>query len=150
MSLCQRVVFFSKAIPCVDVWNSAIRDRGFDLVLDSKCAIGRDEGCWPCVLCDFETSFELFAAAEADGNIGENWGTDFDGRDYHVLLCTSGSSDEITAALIAAAVLAEITDGMMLPEGDFESCWLSSDRAGEWLGRQMPNLLTALERDGYI
>ena len=112
------------SVPTVGEWQRAIREAGFDLLLDTSLRLREDTGFSPTVYRGREAGFEfdLWPASEiaatypdAASRIGE--------RDMAANFRWGSDLTECAAAVIAAAVLARLTDGVFFDpqEGELAS-----------------------------
>ncbi len=115
------------ALPTVQDWNRAIKENGFNLVLDSF-DLRNDDGYLPAWLRGEESGFEWYL--EPVANMDEDPEMDppflfkaFIGDcDLAASLKFISQANEDVTSSIAAAVLAKMTDGVFWDPGDPELC----------------------------
>jgi len=103
-------------------WAAAIREAGFDVALDEVFDPLEHRGYLPCRYEDRRTGFEYFAGDVAEyreelRDDGEDFADDelrmIGERDLLIELVTHSRYDERAVAVIAAAALAEMLDGVV-------------------------------------
>lgn len=117
MSVELCVYLHDRDLPSRDAWQTAISAAGIDLQLDDF-APREHTGFLPAKLngqnSGFEYYFQPVAANERDDVLAE-----IGDRDRVVLFVTHASEIEGRSAMLAAAVLTELVDGVFLdPQGD--------------------------------
>jgi hypothetical protein len=124
MSMELHVLLQDTRVPTVTEWQQAIREAGFDLLLDSSLRLREDTGFSPAVYRGNETGFEfdLWPASDITDTYPDV-ASRIGGRDMAANFRWGGDLLECAAAVIAAAALARLTDGVLFDpqEGDLAS-----------------------------
>jgi len=111
MSVHVCVFLCDHQLPDREQWQAAIDDAGVDLKLDD-CSPRQHVGFWPVHMegkeCGFEYAFD--AAPESGDDLQQLFGL----RDRMVELTWHSSQDDMRAAMLAAACLAKLVDGVFL------------------------------------
>jgi len=136
-------------MPAPEEWRSAIVQHGFGLEMETGFDPDLYEGFISCKYHDQETGFEFYSeesdleellAEEAiTGEERERIGD----RDYLVTLVSDPESRSYVAAGIAAAVLCELSDGLLAPGG--ETPFFGPEEAIGWAKKSEPMLLEEIE-----
>jgi hypothetical protein len=112
MSFDLSVYLECSRLPTIEEWAAAISREGFPLTFPESVDLPSHTGYLPAVLKDVETGFELLVRVlDPSEELPEMPGNQTLPADADVYFCCHGI-DECLAASIAAAVLANMTDGM--------------------------------------
>ncbi|MCA9307606.1 MAG: hypothetical protein KDA16_13835 [Phycisphaerales bacterium] len=122
MSMEQSVVMQRTRMPTTAQISDKCRALGFDLTLDEADLI-EHTGFLPCTLGGAQTGFEWYAqglgdGAASDANIDPAIRKHLEGRDTVVTWRTGSIEAETQAAMICAAAMIELTDGVYFDEYD--------------------------------
>lgn len=112
MSFDLSVHFSTERLPSPQQWQTAIAERGFPLKIDTDLDIVTLKGFLPCEYQDKAGGFEsLYSILSPDDlrylEIPETFPS-------QVLLSAHSPKEEFLSAVIAAAVLAEMTGGLLM------------------------------------
>ncbi len=119
MSVEMNVFLRADRLPTAQQWADAIVAAGFDAQLDRSVQLTTHTGYLPCRYGGKDSGFEYYRDdledVELDPEISEGVGD----RDTVVSFVSHGDLRELTCAIIAAAVLTQLADGMYWDtEGD--------------------------------
>ncbi len=113
MSILLHIFLHDSRIPSRDVWQRAIEQLGFPVVLDSAFDVRRDKGFRPATLRGEETGFEFYLEPAADvASYYAHIASQVSDRDQCATFRWAGDSDECASAISAAAALAKLADGV--------------------------------------
>jgi hypothetical protein len=115
MSVRTTVFLNVQRMPTLQAWQEAIRQRGFDVEMMDFDPL-TDDGFRPATYRGRPAGFEYgFSKLDPD-----DWEDDIReaaaGKDSHTDFITHSDLGELVSAVIAAGVLAEITDGVVVDE----------------------------------
>lgn len=113
MSMELHVFLSRRRLPNVHQWQSAIDSHGFDVKLDMSTNVGTDTGFLPAVFMGRDSGFEfdvmsISGVAEVYPDIADR----LVGLDAVANFRWGGNLDEMACALVAAAALAALSDGV--------------------------------------
>lgn len=137
MSVETSVFLESERLPRGDVWSDAVREASVPLELDRAFDPQTFSGYLPCRYENKESGFEYFFGTVSAAGVDESLIDRVGARDAVVTLVTHSDFSELYAATFAAAVLAEITDGIVydsesgdLISGNEARSWAEAQRYG--------------------
>jgi hypothetical protein len=115
MSVENFIFLADERLPSIDTWQAALDREGTEIVLHKIDDLREHTGYIPATHRGHESGFEWFY-----GPIGENFGDDLpDGvgdRTHVIDFVTHSDMRELVCGLIAGAVLAKISDGVVFDE----------------------------------
>ena len=122
MSMEQSVVMQRTRMPTTAQISDKCRALGFDLTLD-EADLFEHTGFLPCTLGGTQTGFEWYSqglgdGAASDANIDPAIRKHLEGRDTVVTWRTGSIEAETQAAMICAAAIIALTDGVYFDEYD--------------------------------
>ena len=134
MSVSQTVYVRRDQLPNREGWMRGIAKHDFPLELDAEFDPTRATGTVPCQYAGAAAGFEyeIAPAAVDDDALRKRIGA----RDTAVSFITHARMADLTAATIAAAVLATIADGVMWVDAASEVCESPLDMARDFAGRR--------------
>jgi len=147
------VRFVPERAPATQDWNEATQGAGFELHLDPSCEIQNQSGFWPCVYRDDEAGFEFYAEVidkKADAKFRmelEGLEPETDGRDFRATF-SAGSDEEVASAVIAAAILAELTNGLVYDTWSGEE--IAAGQARAWAKKSTTKVSPEDERAKFL
>jgi len=126
------VLLAADRVPDVARWQAAIDAAGFDVKLDTSLVVEKDTGFLPVKIKGRESGFEFDLSAASD--VLETYPeleTKVIGRDRSANFGWGGDIAEMACALVASAVLATLTDGMLFDpqEGNLSGSASAVDKA---------------------
>ncbi len=131
MSIEQSVAFRRQSLPSVKALNQTISKLGFDLIID-EADLAQHSGFLPARLQGEDSGFEWSCESASEFEMLE---IEFGDRDCVVTFRTGSDEREGQAAMIAAAALMTLTNGLYFD--DFDNIDESPDRilaeVREWL-----------------
>ncbi len=141
----ENTVFMEKGkLPSPQEWLDAIRSNGFEMDMDTDFDPITHEGYIPCKYKGKDAGFEYWAE-EVDFNEFLEEGTltreeadELGDRSFMVTLVTRGDFRELITAMIAAAVLCEMTDGLYAEGG--APPFITADNAVKRVKKYLPEL----------
>jgi len=141
----ENTVFMEKGkLPSPQEWLDAIRSNGFEMDMDTDFDPITHEGYIPCKYKGEDAGFEYWAE-EVDFNEFLEEGTltreeadELGDRSFMVTLITRGDFRELITAMIAAAVLCEMTDGLYAEGG--APPFITADNAVKRVKKYLPEL----------
>lgn len=118
MSISRTVYVRREKVPSPTAWSAAIRAAGFPLEIHTDFDVERLSGFLPCVYDGRSSGFEYFFST-VDQIREDNEDCvlpDVGERDIGIAFVTRSSTLGLATAAIAAAVLCEMTDGILHDE----------------------------------
>ncbi len=112
MSIENFVFLHDDRLPSVQKWQAALDRAGTGIVLEEIDDLRKHKGYLPATYRDHESGFEWFYGpiVEAfDGDLPDGFG----GRTHAIDFVTHSDIRELVCGLIAGAVLAQISDGVV-------------------------------------
>lgn len=125
-------VLCNRPLSSLKEWQSSIAELGFDLEITSECKVASMAGFLPATLHGDHTGFEcsVFSAEELMKTYDE---IDFEGSWLFAYAMYTGSVGGCVSALIAAAAIAKLTDGLAFDPQ--ESLVMKPDEAVDYARR---------------
>ena len=129
-------------LPTPQQWIDAIKSHGFEMEMDVDFDIVEHEGFLPCKYKNQDAGFEYWTEeADIDEFLEEDMLTPEEAellgdRGFLVTLTTHSDFREYMTSMIAAAVLCEISDGMLAEGG--EPPFISASDAVNWAKECVP------------
>ena len=115
MSIAQNVVIHRTRLPSTDGVAAKAREWGFDLKID-PVDLGTHSGFLPCTLGGKQAGFEW--SLDNDVSICEELGISIDDRDCVCVLVTHSDETECQSALVCAASILALTNGVYFDDYD--------------------------------
>ncbi len=112
-------------------WAAAIKEKEFDMDLDIDFDVFEMEGFLPCKYQNEDAGFEYFFDELDTEELDDNEKSVIADRQHAVVLVTHSDYREYMTSMIAAGVLCELTDGLMLEGGDMP--FILADEAVKWV-----------------
>jgi hypothetical protein len=112
MSISRTVYVRREDVPSPTEWAAAIRAAGFPMEMDTDFDAERFSGFLPCRYEGKEAGFEYFFSEIREDDEERFELPDVGDRDIGIAFVTHASMRELVTAIIAAAVLCEMADGV--------------------------------------
>ena len=118
MSMEIHIFMRNSQVPSRDAWQQAIERLGFPLIIEPSLDLRKDSAYWPMDYKDEPTGVEVYLDDAADilSNCPPHVVSKVDDRDKCVSFRFGSDMTEGTVAMLAAAALAKLTDGVYLDE----------------------------------
>lgn len=122
MSMELHVLLKDDKLPTAEQWQRGLREAGFDLALDSSLSVRENSGFIPVVYEGKDTGFEfhVYPASDTTDTYPEAKAQAPD-LDLSANFRWGGDFVEMSAAIVASAILTKLTDGVCFDpqEGTF-------------------------------
>lgn len=112
MSVEMTVFLRSEKLPTLERWSQALREAGFELVLDPSGDPRTQTGFWPATYQGKPAGFEYYRDDLEDVEIDADIAKEIGDRDTSVSFVTHSDVRELASSVIAAYVLCAISDGV--------------------------------------
>ena len=143
MSIVVSVYLKASDIPQPGDWQAAIRDSGFDVQLNTEFDPLTFSGFLPAMYRGEDTGFEFFLD-EVDFEASDEQVRELlQGKDMVISLVTHSDLRELMVSVIAAGVLAKLTNGILHDEEADE--YYSSENSVSWSKKLEQEILPDLE-----
>ena len=132
MSVEQYVAISRSRLPSVSQWQEATRLRGFDITIDDA-DLTEMSGFLPVQFMGSPCGFEFYLEDITEVGARE---IDFEDRDAVVVFRTGSDESEAQCALVCAAVLVDLADGVYFDDygGQARDGEILIKQAREWMG----------------
>lgn len=142
MSVTTDVIVSHARLPAPQAWLAGIRAAGFKMDLDTDFTWGEVSGWLPCTYKGVEAGFELDVSGVEELELFEDIGFTHEdlravgNRDAIVTFTTRSEFRDLMVATLAAAVLCQMTDGLLCPG---EPPFIAGPEAVEWARDLIPD-----------
>ncbi len=144
MSVENSIFMVREKLPSPQEWLDAIRSNGFEMDMDIDFDPVAHEGFIPCKYKGEDAGFEYWAEQVdikeflEEGMLTQEEANELGDRSFMVTLVTRSDFRELMTSVIAAAVLCEITDGMLAEGG--EPPFITAANAVKWAKDSVPEI----------
>lgn len=142
MSVTTDVFVMRRRLPTPQAWLAAIHAAGFEMDLDTDFTWDDVSGWLPCTYKGVEAGFELDVADAEELELFEDIGFTpeeleaIGNRDTIVTFTTRSEFRDLMVATLAAAVLCQMTDGLLCPS---EPPFITGPEAIAWARDLIPD-----------
>jgi len=112
MSVEMNVFLHADRLPTARQWADAIIAAGFEAHLDAAVDLDRHTGFIRCQYAGKDSGFELYRDEVEDVELDPDVSQGIGDRNLVMSFVSHGDLRELTCAIVAAAVLTSLTDGM--------------------------------------
>jgi len=136
MSVENNIFMVRDKLPSPQEWIDAIKSNGFEMEMDTNFDVVEHEGFLPCKYQGMDAGFEYWTEEVdideflEDEMLTQEEAKHLGNRYFMVTLTTHSDFREYMTSMIAAAVLCELSDGMLAEGG--EPPFISADKALTW------------------